>query len=251
VQVDLGDRRDIGFLAVDLPQEEKLYAYEIRISDDQEHWRLIAEKAQSSRPQWGGSRQFFHPVAAAGRYLRLEFSQARDDAPIGLRELAVFTQPVESEYYDATYRYRLRWNQVRYEPGELKVVAYRGGREIGAAIQRTAGPPRALRLTADRRQMEGSGDDLCYVLVEAVDENGILCPDADNLVRLGVEGPAEIAGVDNGDPLSFEPFRAAQRKLFHGKAMVILRSLWGRSGVVRLIAESAGLAGADVSMRSE
>ncbi len=251
LQVDLGDMHDIRFLAVNLPREEKLYAYEISVSDDQELWQLIAEKAQSFVPQWGGPHRFFHDLAAAGRYLRIEFSGARDDAPIGLRELGVFTEPVESEYYDSTYRYRLRWNTVPYEPGELKVVAYRRGRSIGETVQRTAGSPHALRLSADRTRLEASGDDLCYVLVEVVDKNGTLCPDADNLVRFTIDGPAEIAAVGNGNPMSFEPFQAGQRRAFHGKAMVILRSQWAESGGVRLTAESEGLTGAHINMKSE
>ena len=79
---------------------------------------------------------------------------------------------------------------------------------------RTAGEPAAIRLTPDRKELAATGEDLCYILVEAVDEKGTLCPLAENMVRFKVEGPAEIAGVGNGNPLSLEPFQADYRKLF-------------------------------------
>jgi beta-galactosidase len=79
------------------------------------------------------------------------------------------------------------------------------------------------------------------VLVEAFDAKGTPCPVADNLVRFEVEGPAEIAGVGNGDELSLDPFQSGSRKLFFGKAMLILRSVEAKAGDVRITARSEGL----------
>lgn len=112
---------------------------------------------------------------------------------------------------------------------------------IGAAVVRTAGQPAQLRLTADRHQLAPTGIDLSYLLVEALDKDGNLCPLADNRVEFTVRGPAEIAGVGNGDPLSLEPFQANFRNLFFGKAMVILRSRPGETGRVEITAQSNGL----------
>jgi beta-galactosidase len=134
---------------------------------------------------------------------------------------------------------------VVYEPGELKAVAYKDGRQIGEAVMRTASRPAALRLTPDRRDLAASGEDLSYVLVEALDDQGTLCPLADNLVRFHVEGPAEIAAVGNGNPLSLEPFQAEHRRLFYGKAMLILRTKEVQTGNVRVTAASDGLTAAE------
>jgi beta-galactosidase len=82
---------------------------------------------------------------------------------------------------------------------------------------------------------------LSYILVEALDADGNLCPLAHNPVRFELQGPAVIAGVGNGNPLSTEPFQAASRKLFYGKAMLILRSLEGDAGEVRVTARADGL----------
>jgi len=87
-------------------------------------------------------------------------------------------------------------------------------------------------------------------LVEAVDDKGTLCPLADNMIKFKVDGPAEIAGVGNGNPMSLEPFQADYRKLFYGKAMLILRIKEDEAGTVRVIAESEGLRSATVTVRS-
>lgn len=158
-------------------------------------------------------------------------------------------EKVESSYYAVTYKYRLRWDDVVYEPGELKAVAYKDGDEIGQAVMRTAGGPAAIRLTPDRMELAATGEDLCYILVEALDEKGTLCPLAENLIRFKVEGPAEIAGVGNGNPLSLEPFQANSRKLFYGKAVLILRTHDGQAGRVLVTAESDGLTAANVTLQ--
>ena len=86
------------------------------------------------------------------------------------------------------------------------------------------------------------------MLVEAVDEKGTLCALADNLVRFKVEGPAVIAGVGSGNPLSLEPFQSDRRKLFAGKAMLILRSRDEPGGAVSVTAESDGLSSAKIAV---
>jgi beta-galactosidase len=149
----------------------------------------------------------------------------------------------EKSYYDPTYSYRLRWNNVVYEPGELIAVGYKDGKEVGRAKMRTAGAPNAIRLTPDRTKVNATGDDLCYLLVEAVDRNGVLCPLVDNLVHFDVTGPGEIVGVGNGNPMSLESFTANERKLFFGKAMLIVRTVEGKTGKIQATAKSAELAG--------
>jgi beta-galactosidase len=144
-------------------------------------------------------------------------------------------------FEDLLDAYRLRWEEVAYEPGELKAVAYRNGVEIGQAVMRTAGPPAKLRLGLDRYDMVGDGDDLIYVTVEALDAQGSVCPNADNLVRYEISGAGRIAGIANGDPHSVEPFVADRQRLFHGKGVVVLQSLAGKTGSLRLTVATDGL----------
>jgi beta-galactosidase len=148
-------------------------------------------------------------------------------------------------------RYRLRWEETLYEPGEVRAVAYRGGKILGEASVRTAGPPAALRLVPDRKRLRADGEDLSFVLVEAVDGEGILSPLAMNEVRFRVSGPATIAGVGNGDHHFPAEFDADRVRLFYGQAMLILRSVEGEAGKIRVEAAGEGLEPATVLLQAE
>jgi beta-galactosidase len=249
-QVDLGKIQPVGYLAIDFEKEEKNYGYMVKVSTDASEWETIVTKNTSSRPRWGGPTRIFHDVNTQARYIRIEFTELRGGAWAAIREFGVYQEKVESDYYLVTYKYRLRWNDVVYEPGELKAVAYKDGTEIGEAVMRTADKPATIRLTPDRKELKADGEDLCYVLIEALDDKGTLCPLADNMINFTVEGPVEIAGVGNGNPMSFEPFQADYRKLFYGKAMLILRTKEKQSGEIHIHAESDGLAAAEVTVQS-
>jgi hypothetical protein len=249
-QVDLGETRPIRYLAIDFEREEKNSGYEVKVSTDASTWQTVVTKATSRNPRWDGPTQIFHDVNAQGRYVRIEFTNMLTAAWASIKEFAVYPAHAESAYYDVTYTYRLRWNDVVYEPGELKAVAYKNGQQIGEATMRTAGKPATIRLTPEVRAglkpaPTATDDDLCYILVEALDDKGTLCPLADNLVRFKLDGPADIAAVGNGNPLSIEPFQADYRKLFYGKAMLILRTKPGQGGNIRVTAESDGLTAAE------
>ncbi len=138
-------------------------------------------------------------------------------------------------------RYALRWLDVPYQPGELKAVAYQNGRELGTATVRTAGEPVTLRLTPDRTTLKADGEDLSFVLVEAVDKDGNLCPLAMNEVKFDLKGPATIAGVGNGDHHFPAEFVSDRVTLFYGKAMLIVRTNDDAYGISKLTATSEGL----------
>lgn len=145
--------------------------------------------------------------------------------------------------------YRLRWDHVVYEPGILKVVAYKDGKVWAEASERTAGPAAALRLETDRAVLPGRRQ-LAFVSASIVDQRGTLCPDASNLIHFHVDGPARVIAVDNGDPTSFAPFQAAERRAFHGLALAIVRS-GDEPGDITVSADSPGLAPAQVELRAE
>ncbi len=135
-------------------------------------------------------------------------------------------------------RYRLRWNEVRYEPGELRVVVYdKDGRQAGEQTLRTAGKPARLQLDAWTQQSEGSpltaqsspllkadGNDLAFVTVSLVDKQGTLIPDAADQLTFEVTGAGRFQAACNGDATSLEPFTQPTMKLFNGQLVVILRS---------------------------
>ncbi len=142
----------------------------------------------------------------------------------------------------------VQW-KVAYAPGTLKAVSRRDGHIVCSAEMRTAGPAAALTLHADRTNIKAGGDDLSFVTVQVTDAHGIPVPDAANLVRFTVEGPATIAGVDNGYEASHEPFQASYRKAYNGKCLVILRPA-ARAGTIRLRASAEGLTPATITLQT-
>jgi len=251
-QVDLGSIVQIRFLTILLAQGTASGGYQVLVSPDQSSWTALVNVAAQERPgrlEQGGPSEMHYEVDARARYVKVVLPGSFD-AKAAVGEIRAYSSRSEPEYYDATYKYRLRWNDVLYEPGELRVVVYKNGVRIGEATMRTAGPPAAIRLTPDRSALSATGRDLAYILVEAYDDQGNPCPLADNLIQFDVQGPAEIAGVGNGDQLSLEPFQADHRKLFFGKAMLILRTVADKEGAIRVIARSQGLQPATATLLS-
>lgn len=122
-------------------------------------------------------------------------------------------------------RYRLRWQNVKYEKGEIKVVVYdEQGNKAGEKTVKTAGKPIKLQLTADRSTIAADGCDLAFITVSLTDKNGTLCPDADNQLEFKVTGAATFNSVCNGDATSLEVFTSPTMKLFHGQLVVVVQA---------------------------
>lgn len=128
-------------------------------------------------------------------------------------------------------RYRLRWNNVKYEPGEIKVVTYDvNGNKIGEQSRRTAGKPAQLLLSAECQTasqtptLKADGEDMAFVTVTMADKEGTPCPTSDSQLTFTVEGDGVFQAACNGDATSLEPFTKPQMKLFNGQLVVIVRS---------------------------
>jgi beta-galactosidase len=148
------------------------------------------------------------------------------------------------------YQYRLRWDEVKYEPGELRVVAYKNGKQWAEAVTRTAGAAAQVRLEADRPRLKADGRDLAFVTVAVADREGLVVPRSKNRIRFDISGPGEIIAADNGDATSHEPFQAKEHRAYNGLCLVIVRTLAGRAGQIKLRAQSDGLAGAEIPLTS-
>ena len=121
-------------------------------------------------------------------------------------------------------QYRLRWNDVVYEPGELKVVAYKNGKRWATDTVKTTGAAAKLLLSADRNKIAADGKDLSFITVTVADKSGMQVPRSNNRIKFSVEGPGEIVATDNGDATSFESFQSPERNAFNGLALVIVRA---------------------------
>ena len=148
-----------------------------------------------------------------------------------------------------SHQYHVMW-RVTFEPGEVKVVARKDGREVRQQTIRTAGAPHHIRLTANKHVLQADGKSLSFVTVEILDKDGNLCPHADNQVFFELNGGADIAGVDNGCQTSLERFKDNKRKAFNGKCLVVLRA--GKTpGSVTLKARAIDLDDATIQLNLE
>jgi len=173
----------------------------------------------------------------------------------------VFTSGYEAELFlngkslgrkkKGPYEYRLRWDDVKYEPGELKVVTYKNGDTWVENVVKTTDEPAWLEASADRDKIRADGKDLAFITVRVSDKNGLTVPRAKNPIKFEIEGCGEILATDNGDPTNFMPFPSHERQAFNGLALVIIRSKSGESGSITVTAKSPGLKGTRVVVQSQ
>lgn len=154
------------------------------------------------------------------------------------------------EKNDSTHmnRYRLMWNEVVYEPGELRVVSYDlQGNPTGETSVSTAGKPHHTVLTTERRELRSGIDDLTYVTVQIADEQGNIIPTEDREVRFAVTGAGSFLATANGDPTSIRPFHEPVMDLFSGAATAIIRA-GDKPGQVTLTVTAEGLEPATLTL---
>jgi beta-galactosidase len=144
--------------------------------------------------------------------------------------------------------YRFRWDDVKYAPGELKVVAYKHGVKWAEDVRRTAGAAAQLQLAADRTTVHADGQDLSFVTLTVADAAGLMVPRAKHKITFEVSGPGEVIATDNGDATSFESFQSPVRKAYNGLALAIIRPKPGATGPITVRAKAEGLTSAEVTL---
>ena len=237
LQLDMGESRTFSTVTMDFEGDYKKYAYELQASLDGNVWTNVFAKKKGGE----GRPVFEKPVTA--RYLRVLVTDA-NNGWASIREICAYEARIEvppySSYYNVCGKYRLRWFDVPYEPGELRAVAYRGGRRIGETTMKTAGEPVALKLTVEPKLADDPGA-LAWVQVDVLDAKGVRNPLAMNRVNFKLDGPGKILGVGNGNPHEFEAFtETASHRLFFGKAMAVIRR--DGQGELTLTVSAEGLA---------
>ncbi|HWI93998.1 MAG TPA: beta-galactosidase GalB [Flavisolibacter sp.] len=143
----------------------------------------------------------------------------------------------------------VKWT-VPFTPGTLKVISYKNGKTVLTKEVKTAGTPYKLVLKADRNIINSDGKDLSFVEVNVVDKNGVLVPNANNLIKFSLSGQGSIAGVDSGDPVSLESFKSNQHTALNGKALCIVQSN-GKKGTITLTATAEGLQSSSASITAK
>lgn len=151
----------------------------------------------------------------------------------------------------AKFQYALHWDDIKYEPGELKVIAYKNGKRWAEDTVTTIGEAVQIMLKADRANINSDGKDLSFITVTVTDKNGRTVPRASNDIRFEISGAGEIAATDNGDATDHRGFKSTSRKAFNGMALVIVRSVKGKSGKMKIRAISNGLKSAEITVNTK
>jgi beta-galactosidase len=145
------------------------------------------------------------------------------------RKKRVFDTP-DNPQLNGEPAYRIRWDDVPYEPGELKAVAYKDGNQWATDTMRIAGEASRLVLKPDRSMIAGDGHDISFVTLTVVDQAGLTVPRARNLIPFSLTGPGEIVATDNGDATDLTSFQTPGRKAFNGLALAVVEAKRGQSG---------------------
>jgi len=148
------------------------------------------------------------------------------------------------------FEYRLRWDDVKYEPGKLKAVAYKNGVKWAEDVVKTTEKPAFLQARADRTTLVADGKDLSFITVQVRDKNGLPVPDAANTVLFEIKGPGKIVATDNGDPTNRVPFPSHERKAFNGLVLAIVQSKSGENGEITITATSPGLKRTEIKIKT-
>ena len=179
-----------------------------------------------------------------GKELQVEVYSGAERIQLFLNGKLIEEKPTGREQeFKATF-------SVPYAPGTLKAVGMRGGQAVAESVLTTAGNSAGLRLTADRTVVRADGEDLSFVTVEAVDAEGRLQPHADQEMQFSISGPGVIAGVGNGDGADPASYHADRRKLFEGRAIVVVRTS-RQAGPIKLTASSSGLRNGAVNIEAK
>lgn len=163
-------------------------------------------------------------------------------------ELVLNARSLGRKKTDRASRFMATWD-VPYQPGELKVIGYRGGKQVASAMLKTAHDASRIVLAADRDRIKADGQDLSYVTVELRDAGGTRHPKAENMLTFAIDGPGTIVGVGNANPVSLESYQRPERKAWQGRCLVIVKS-GNQPGDIHLRASSTGLPAGEIIIRS-
>jgi beta-galactosidase len=146
------------------------------------------------------------------------------------------------------FEYRIKWDDVVYQPGELKVVAYKNGAKWAEDVVKTTDKASQLSASADRPAVNADGKDLIFITVRIEDKNKLLVPRTNNQLSFSIDGPGKIVATDNGDATSHESFQSSSKKAYNGMCLIIVAADKGAKGSFTVKAESKGLKGASVKV---
>ena len=237
------------FGAVDLAglPKDRFYLY-------RSHWKKDAETLHVlPHWTWPGREGEVTPIFVYTNYPEAELfingkSQGRQR-----KDRSIKIEDTENEDSQKAFirqkRYRLMWMDTKYEPGEVKVVAYDDtGKSVATQTVRTAGRPHHLELSADRTTISPDGKDISFVTVRVVDKDGNLVPDDGRLLNFKVTGAGSFRAAASGNPASLDAFHLPRHHVFSGQLVALVQSA-ERAGEAVLTVSAKGLPSASIRIQ--
>ncbi len=215
----LWDRRDEPFIAVLDP-----HLFGQKISFNQWGWDPVIDS-------WSFPGQ-------EGKPTRVDVYSAAEEVELQVNGSVVAIKPVAGN--KASF-------EVTYQPGKVEAIAYTGAKEVGRYALSTTGAPAALRLTADRENLQAAYGDLAYITVEVVDRSGATVRYADPEITFTLSGAGDLIAVGAANPTSEELYVGDRRRAFEGRLVAVVRSS-GAAGEIHLAAKSGDLTGAEIKI---
>jgi beta-galactosidase len=216
---------------------EKLYAAVVVPTPDGRPWGLGQWALPPALPSWTWPGQEDKP-------LMVEVYSRHEAVRLYLNDKLLGEQPTtEAEAFRAIFK-------VPYVEGKLRAVGIKDGEEVEEFVLATGGEPRGIRLQADHGKIKADNQDLVFISVEVTDEQGNLRPDSENAIEYTLTGPGRIVAVGSGDLASQETYQANPRRVYQGRALVVVRAT-REPGTIELTARADGLETSTVRVESQ
>jgi beta-galactosidase len=193
---------------------------------------------------WHDVRHSWNWQGHEGEVFKLDVYSNCDEVELFLDDRSLGCKPCSrAEQFKADF-------ELPYQPGTLRAAGYISGKPVAEQVLATTGQPTQIRLIADRSTIHADGFDLCYITVEVLDDAGRLHPTAEDNIYFTVKGAGKILAVGNGNPVSEELYIGNQRKVYRGRALVVVKST-DEAGDIRLTAQADALDGAEIVIKTE
>ncbi len=136
-------------------------------------------------------------------------------------------------------QFRLRWDNVKYQAGTVRAVAYKNGKFWAENSIKTTGPAFAIKLEADKTHIKANSKDLAFITAKIVDKNGLVVPTAQHQLVFNITGPGSLVAADNGDPSDLTAFINPVHNAFNGKCLAIVKANRGAKGPLKITVKSS------------
>ncbi|WP_281228667.1 glycoside hydrolase family 2 TIM barrel-domain containing protein [Flavobacterium aquiphilum] len=136
------------------------------------------------------------------------------------------------------------WN-VTFEKGTIKAIGKNNGKVVAQEEFESAGKPAKIVISKSNPALSNNWDDVSFITATIVDDKGVRCANADNLIKFSVSGAGKIIATDNGNIISHEDYLSPEKRAFSGKAIAIIRATQD-TGKIEIKASAEGLEGGTI-----